>query len=47
MSTEYEISAAVSKSFARPQRQNHPGWLKANPEKPLVEGNLSSQLTWL
>jgi hypothetical protein len=30
MSTEYEISAAVSKSFARTHSKNHPGWLKAN-----------------
>jgi hypothetical protein len=30
MSTEDEISAAVSKSFTRPQSKNHPGWLKAN-----------------
>jgi hypothetical protein len=30
MSTDNEISAAVSKSFTRPHSKNHPGWLKAN-----------------
>jgi hypothetical protein len=30
MLTVYEISAAVSKSVARPHSKNHPGWLKAN-----------------
>jgi hypothetical protein len=44
MSTDYEISAAVSKSFAHTQ-QKSPRLAEGEPEKQLVEGNLSFQLT--
>jgi hypothetical protein len=35
MATEYEISAAVSKSFARTHSKNHPGWLQINLKNQL------------
>ncbi len=28
---------SYAKSFTRPHSQNHPGWLKANTEKPLSQ----------
>jgi hypothetical protein len=31
---------SYTKSFTRPQSQNHPGRLKDSLKKPLVEGNL-------
>jgi hypothetical protein len=38
---------SYAKSFTRQQSQNHPGSLKDSLKKPLVEGNLASQLTGL
>jgi hypothetical protein len=38
---------SYAKSFTRQQSQNHPGRLKDSLKKPLVEGNLASQLTGL